>query len=449
MKKPTSVSKIQAAPAVPSFGAPFLPPKPTTDALVSRPTANATAPKKQLGLIPQDYDSEESEHEVDEEAAFANLQNGPYDSKHPKTHQKLANCDIRLSFEFNGELSTLNSSADIASWIEERKKRWPSKQRIEEKKQEVQSRMQERRRIEEETRAAAASSSNGPASSNRVEPPKHRQKQQKIRPQVPDLQEPHTHESKTTKPTLEETRRELEKQMQKVQELQRRLAESESKAAAAAGTDAKKKVLQKSDPVIESEKHIGNTIKEKDVTESLLAALEKTPSGLSPSNTGLHPTRFGLVREIETLQADNGSVQKTEYNDSIHGPADVVAKGASDSESDSSSDSSSSDSESDSDGAPEEASSKTDKPPRVPPPASAQRVCSAFANTGRCKFGAKCRYRHVHDGTGPQPHGPRESGTSKRKSLYQRMVEQEQEEENKLALQAIKHLGSVGFFSKR
>jgi hypothetical protein len=93
--------------------------------------------------VQEDDDNDEEEEEVDEEAALSSLQNGP------------------LSFEFNGELSTLSSSAEIAEWIAERKKRWPSHRRVAEKQHQVQERMNERRRIEHETRAAIASASGG------------------------------------------------------------------------------------------------------------------------------------------------------------------------------------------------------------------------------------------------------------------------------------------------
>ncbi|KAG9881030.1 hypothetical protein KCU94_g20128, partial [Aureobasidium melanogenum] len=149
MKKPSSASKAQVAPAVPSFGAPILPQKPS--APLSSGGGIKQRPSTGLGLIPQEYgspensdqDEDEDEEEVDEEAALSALQNGP------------------LSFEFNGELSTLSSAADIAEWIEERKKLWPSKRRVEAKELEIQSRMEERRRIEQETRAAIASASGG------------------------------------------------------------------------------------------------------------------------------------------------------------------------------------------------------------------------------------------------------------------------------------------------
>ena len=150
MKKPSGAPKAQVAPSVPSFGAPILPAKPPVP--LSSEGGLKQRPPPSLGLIPSTHDplpdsdaedDDDEEEEVDEEAALSALQNGP------------------LSFEFNGELSTLGSASDIAEWIEERKKRWPSKRRVEEKEQEVQSRMQERRRIEQETRAAIAVASGG------------------------------------------------------------------------------------------------------------------------------------------------------------------------------------------------------------------------------------------------------------------------------------------------
>lgn len=36
---------------------------------------------------------------------------------------------FRLQFEYRGQTSTLQSSSDIAAWIEERKKRFPTKAR--------------------------------------------------------------------------------------------------------------------------------------------------------------------------------------------------------------------------------------------------------------------------------------------------------------------------------
>lgn len=311
--------------------------------------------------------------------------------------------------------------------------------------------MEERRRIEHETRNAAARSSDAPESTlNRIETSKQKQRQQKSRLQAPKGQEASIHESRVqdaqAAPTLEEARRELDKQMQKVHELQRLLAESEARAAAGA-YQAKDEISNKNQPLTKVERPSKDTSKEHDVTESLATVLEETQHRYSVNTAGLYPNHSRLEDQKESPQADNEPVHSAHDKGPIRGPAAAV-RDSQNIDSGTSSDSSSSELETDSEEAPEEVTSKRDKPLRVPPPTSDQKVCSAFANTGRCKFGVKCRFRHVHDGRGPQSQIQREIGPSKRITLYQRMVEQEQGEENKLALQAIKHLGSVGFFSK-
>lgn len=50
---------------------------------------------------------------------------------------------VRLSFEYNGKISSLNNPAEIAAWIEERRRRFPTKQRIQEKKEEQERRIRE------------------------------------------------------------------------------------------------------------------------------------------------------------------------------------------------------------------------------------------------------------------------------------------------------------------
>ncbi|GAB7348017.1 hypothetical protein MBLNU459_g5509t1 [Dothideomycetes sp. NU459] len=293
MKKPTNVPKTQAAPAVPSFGAPLLP----QVSAAATPASKGTIGKKKLGLIPQDYDSDESEHDVDEEAAFVDRQSEP------------------LTFEFNGELATLNSSADIAAWIEERKKRWPSKRRIEEKKEEVQKRMQERRRIEEETRAAATkSSSTHDASLGRIALPPHKQKQPK----------PRNPEARIKETTLDETRKELEKQMQKVEDLQRLLAQSESRAAAAA-----KSVRDESGGTDESSNEVPRSAEEtnngQDVTQSLITALEESQHELCVSRVEERSNDSGLG-PTEGLQTDAHSDQKGRHGDTVLAPEHVAGE---------------------------------------------------------------------------------------------------------------------------
>ncbi|MCJ1434704.1 hypothetical protein MMC27_004073 [Xylographa pallens] len=114
------VAKSLAPPSVPEFGAPIAighPPK----------LEKAHKPRKkrkfnQLGLTPKTEDHESSEDEdVDEETKLASAQtsNLPLNTGH-------------LQFLYKGRLATLNSPSEIAAWIEERKRRFPTKKRIEE-----------------------------------------------------------------------------------------------------------------------------------------------------------------------------------------------------------------------------------------------------------------------------------------------------------------------------
>lgn len=79
-------------------------------------------------------------------------------------------------------------------------------------------------------------------------------------------------------------------------------------------------------------------------------------------------------------------------------------------------------SQSDDDSAPEEESSRIG-PENIVPEVSAK-ICNAFAATGRCKFGKKCRYQHVRpDNAKPvtNPGQERNTATSKRKTLFNRV----------------------------
>lgn len=121
-EKPTSQGpRPTAPPAVPSFGVP-LPAKPPQPAETSRQAQKKKKRKfNQLGLTPktEEHESSDEEDDADEEgrlASAAGTMAGP------------------VEFTFRGRTSTLNNATDIQSWIEERKKRFPTQARIEEKK---------------------------------------------------------------------------------------------------------------------------------------------------------------------------------------------------------------------------------------------------------------------------------------------------------------------------
>jgi hypothetical protein len=105
-----------------------------------------------------------------------------------------------------------------------------------------------------------------------------------------------------------------------------------------------------------------------------------------------------------------------------------------------SSEDSSSSSDDDSDAAPEPVSAKVAPPPiKVPRPPPQQRKpdsekpCAEWKKWGKCGYGHSCRFKHP---TRDKPKLP---------TLYEKMVEQEREEADQMALSAIKFLGQHGF----
>lgn len=126
-----------APPAVPSFGVP-LPAKPPQPAEASRQAQKKKKRKfNQLGLTPktEEHESSDEEDDADEESRLASAAGNPAGP---------------LQFTFRGRTSTLNNATDIQAWIEERKKRFPTQLRIEEKKkaQEEAKRQKELQREE-------------------------------------------------------------------------------------------------------------------------------------------------------------------------------------------------------------------------------------------------------------------------------------------------------------
>ncbi|CAD0081608.1 unnamed protein product [Aureobasidium vineae] len=319
MKKPSGAPKAQVAPAVPSFGAPILPQKPP--APLSSGGGLKQRPSTGLGLIPQNYGSpensdqedDEDEEEVDEEAALSSLQNGP------------------LSFEFNGELSTLGSAADIAEWIEERKKRWPSKRRVEERELEVQSRMEERKRIEQETRAAIASASGG-----EYQPVERRDDRQQRQMRKPATERQARQNENST---LEDTQKKLALQTQKVDELQTLLAEKGQGQDSTATETAERTV----DRTEQSEQAAAT--EDMDVDQAL-----ETPGQDVPADD-------------QHLSDSNSDAPPEETCSKLSHPIRVPPP--------------------------------TTNPKTQPKQQQSEaKQCISFLNQGRCKFGNKCRYKH-------------------------------------------------------
>lgn len=293
-------------------------------------------------------------------------------------------------------------------------------------------RMEERKRIEQETRAAAAAADPGsilakslPGQRDRAGREKERERKQKDR--KPNLRnEQQQRPAQKSESSLDDARRELEMQVQKVQELQRLLAESEKKATAAGA--AKEPTTGESSTA---------DVDMRDVIDA--PAVEVIP----PEPEVLQAAEV-VEGEADVNPASSEALQALEAALDLGEEPYVEPAVPTQAADDESSSSHSSDNDSD---APEEATSKHDGPVRVAPPNSERPPCSVFARTGQCRFGPKCRFKHVASEQTREKRS--ETGGAKRKTLFQRLVEQERDEENRVVLQAIKYLGGVGFFSKR
>ncbi|KAK5127214.1 hypothetical protein LTR85_008576 [Meristemomyces frigidus] len=386
----------QAAPVIPGFGAPILPPKPV-NSLPPKPGPSLKPASNALGLTPGDAlpqypssDDEAEDKDVDEEALHAEL-------------------GAKLTFEHNGIVMSLKSTADIAAWQEERRRNWPTRARMTEREA-------ERRRVGEERRRLLAGSAALESAAALPTPRARRGSGKTQRFSQEHMEKPHSAEpvhpvQQELKPEskIEKARRNLTEQTAKLDALRKRVASGE-------------------------------------------ASLQKARSAQEE-------------RDIEAMKLMVDGSLSRDGKVAAQSPQGDVADDASDpSEVQSDSSVLTSDSsvglDSDDDGPPEEA---TSKPPTANAGGSQQLLCKFYVASGYCRDGDACRFKHELPPRGttsamqPQqrPQQPRAevapkldySATADKKSIYQRLMEQQQEEEDRLALQVIKHLGKAGFFS--
>ncbi|KIW19692.1 hypothetical protein PV08_00266 [Exophiala spinifera] len=357
-----------ASPAVPSFNASIehlLPRKPPQATPQPPSQKVADVPKKQnlLGLTPTRVDADsEPEDDEGEEARLAGQ----------------SKVSAGLEIEYGGRNITLSTPAEIAAWIAERKKRYPTQAKIEVAKKEADER---KRRWQEEKaakmQAAREARQKALEARRRREPPK----SQKSESQV---------EGTGRADSAAQAKTKAERLRAKALKARERLAKAE---------------------------------------EALRLAEEQPGSGTLTANEN----------QTEPIADDTSSSALTD--------SDATSSSGSDSDSDSGSDSESG-SDSDADSAPEVLSTKraalehefSNAPSKPPAPssqaagpedASARGGCNGNGNSKRNKN------QRVDASTSSRTAG-------RRKGLWQVMVEQEQEEERKMLLQAIVTLGEHG-----
>lgn len=206
----------QAPPAVPSFGGPLpLPAKPAPRSGETKLDKTKKRKHNQLGLTPStvEHDSSKDEDEdlddQDEEIKLA---------------AAAVNGAAAMQISYKGQTSTLQSPADIAAWIAERKRRFPTKARAAEAAEQRQQREQARRKaylaqVERRNRQVKEPKENKRQKANEHAERRNARDAQKIR------QRPEESEEAATK-----GKRKVEKLRRQLKKEEKRVAKAEAKA---------------------------------------------------------------------------------------------------------------------------------------------------------------------------------------------------------------------------
>ncbi|CAF9921033.1 MAG: hypothetical protein GOMPHAMPRED_002208 [Gomphillus americanus] len=418
--------KIQTAPSVPSFGfLPSLAPQRTTDT----PKVKSTVPVKRnlLGLIP--VEDEEDDTDVDEESKLAAAAYG--------------GSGVALSFEVKGELVALRTSEDIAAWIAERRRNFPTAARgkaLAKKKAEEQAKAAElkeaarkkalelKKMAEEKAKAAelieaARKKAIESRKDKRTKPEgkqtktdKQQAAQSNRRAKPRNKSDRDKKETKTPEPP--ESAPPLSKEQLKIEKLRRAMEKNAKKLAklvAASEGGSKTSPSTKLAHVDIKIKSTGNFLENLVISDASVTSSDETSSSDFSSSD----------------ESDISSNSDSDLNDS--------AEESMDSEVDKADEEYHSDSD-----APQELSSSRTGPIRVPPPPRGREdnraLCRNLKNYGRCQRKG-CRFRHKPKGTESRTKKSFKKSEQKpagRLSLYQRLLKQQIEAEEQAQLKSDK-----------
>lgn len=386
------------APSIPGFGNPIIPQRQPADTGSAQRTSSKRT-SNVLGLNPQEQtlqyssDSDGNDDEADEEAMYAEL-------------------GSNLTFEHEGRVLSLNTVADLAAWKDERSKNFPTKDRLAAKLEQKRQIGDERRRLLME--AAKALRSIKPHQSTQ------RRQSSSVNPESGGgsnkggraTENGHS-ETRSPESELEKIKRQVAEQAASLEALRQKVSAGEARLARASNSA---------------------------LSFGVEAGAQQSASGTA--NTG----ESSDDKSAATALVGDGKslVGEADHEDAVQAPAS--------SSSSSTTSDASSDEDSDDDGPPEEVTSKA--APKMQ--GTSQTVCKFFAASGHCRDGNACAFKHEPrngmTAMGPPKERPAPrprlapSG-SNRKGIHDLLVEQEQGQENRLALQVIKHLGRLGFFA--
>lgn len=333
----------------------------------SSPTNDKPAPKRvnALGLTPTSHNIQsDSEDDADDEVKLA-----------PK------NIAQGLQFEHKGKTLSLSTPDDIAAWIAERRRRFPTRAKVEA----AQKDAEEKKRLWEEQKRA---------------------------------------------------RNEIAKQKREARETERREREQrvlKEKVIAAQVAKAKSAVAMSKEDIASKAKEKAERLRKK--AERAVRDLQRAEEALLLSEQPGRDTTSQREHEPDKSNSDGDATASPDPSDS----EDTSSSGSSATETDAESE-------------PEVTTSKRTAPERVTPPKQPSRLtgsesaalCKNFLKYGRCKYGKKCRYSHERKKDKPKI----SPDTSRRKGLYQIMVEKEKEEQMRRAVKTIIALGDQGLLSE-
>lgn len=323
---------------VPSFGAP-LPSNPAAPIHATQKPGPQKKKHNQLGLTPRadEQDSSGTDEDVDEE-------------------EKLAHKTGELKVMYKGKTSTLQTTSDIQAWIQERKKRFPTMEKIEQVKREA-----------DEKKAALEA--------KRAEEATLRERKARELAEKKKLQQDKESEALDAAGVAVKARLKAEKLRKKLMKEEKRAAQAEAHAVnASKNTNISPNVSK----ISEKQEQSGEML------EPDMKSPDSSGGALGGASTSSELPTAPQRQNLDTL--DDSNIGTGSFDDS------------SDETSSSGSDSSSSDSESDSDSAPEQATSRRLQPERVLPPPrqrekQTKKPCHQFLKTGKCQRSG-CRLSH-------------------------------------------------------
>lgn len=348
-----------------------------------------------LGLNPSSQGPDSDEDDEDEEANLA-ASTAP---------------TAGVSFEYNGQAATLKTTAEIAAWIADRKKCFPTAAKAAQAKQDSEARQkkwEEEKKANQEARRLQRESYEQEKAAKLQEVARGKRVVGWLNATEMAAKGP-SGESPGLPDAAEKARVKTEKLVQKAAKAQRKLAKAQDalrKAQVAALFSASvKPAAEGSDGRVQND----------------------GPTGKVTSETANDDE---LNEVIPTLDDDS----------------DASSILTSDEET------SSSGSSSDSDAAPESLTTKRTAPdrvaapPRVPSNASHMIPCRNMMKYGQCRAGKKCRFSHDPNVVVELTRAgkPQVVGRQRRKGLWEVMVEREREEEARMVLGVIMGMGEGG-----